>query len=118
MDQLNQVRPQSKKHPDFGGKKRKREGDELNWRKKSIFWELPLWPSLLLRHNLDIMHVKKNVCDSLLGTILNIDGKSKDTNNVRFDLANLNVHPELHMVKDDNKWIKSAVEFTLSVADR
>ena len=57
------------------------------------------------------------MCDSLLGTILNIDGKSKDTNNARFDLANLNVCLELYMVKDCNKWIKPAVEFTLSVAD-
>ena len=81
------------------------------------FWELPYWSSLLLRHNLDVMHVKKNVCDSLIGTIMNIDGKSKDTNNTRFDLANLNVCPELHMVKYGNKWIKSAVEFIMSVAD-
>ena len=63
MDQLNQVRPQLPgKHPDFGGKKRKREADELNWRKKSIFWELPYWSSLLLRHNLDVMHVEKKTC--------------------------------------------------------
>ena len=61
-----------RKHPDFGSKKRKREANELNWRKKSIFLELLYWPSLLLRYNLDIMHVEKNVCDSLLGIILNI----------------------------------------------
>ena len=42
LNQLNQLRPQLPgKHPEFGGRKRKREEDELNWRKKSIFWELP-----------------------------------------------------------------------------
>ena len=63
------------------------------------------------------MHVDKNVCDSLIGTILNIDGKSKDTNNAWIDLANLNICSELHMVKDGNKWIKPAAEFTILVAD-
>ena len=58
------------------------------------------------------------MCDSSLGTILNIDGKLKDTNNAQFDLANLNVRPKLHMVKYGNKWIKSAAEFTMSIIDR
>ena len=64
------------------------------------------------------MHVKKNLCESLLGTIFNIDGKSKDTNNARFDLARWNIRPELYMVKDGNKWIKLVAKFTLSVVDR
>ena len=58
------------------------------------------------------------MCDSLISTILNIDGKSKDTNNARLDLANLNVHPDLYMVKDGNKWIKSAAKFIIPIANR
>ena len=49
------------------------------------------------------MHVEKNMCDSLHSIILNIDGKSEDTNNALFDLENLNVRPELYMVKDGKK---------------
>ena len=64
------------------------------------------------------MHVEKNLCDSLIGTIMNTDGKSKATNNTQFYLENLNVWPELHMVKDSNKWIKPAAEFTTSITDR
>ena len=64
------------------------------------------------------MHVEKNVCDSLIGTILNTDRKSKDTTNTQLDLENFNVHPQLHMVKDGKKWIKPVAEFTISVADR
>ena len=30
-----------------------------NWYKKNIFWELPYWKDLLLRHNLDVMHIEK-----------------------------------------------------------
>ena len=49
---------------------------------------------------------------------MNIDGKSKDTNNARLDLTNLNVCLELHMVKDGNKWIKPATEFTILVVNQ
>nr|GEY97471.1 putative reverse transcriptase, RNA-dependent DNA polymerase [Tanacetum cinerariifolium] len=31
------------------------------WKKKRIFFELPYWKSLLLPHNLDVMHIEKNV---------------------------------------------------------
>ena len=57
--------------------KRKREHVELehNWKKKSIFFQLPYWKTLILRHNLDVMHIEKNICDSIVGTLLSIDGK-------------------------------------------
>nr|GEU63134.1 uncharacterized protein [Tanacetum cinerariifolium] len=35
------------------------------WKKKSIFFKLPYWKSLLLPHNLDVMHIEKNVCDNI-----------------------------------------------------
>lgn len=45
------------------------------WKKKSIFFELPYWQSLLLCHNLDVMHIQKNVCDNIMGTLLGVLGK-------------------------------------------
>ena len=57
-----------------------------NWRRKSILWELEYWPKLKLRHTLDVMHIEKNICDALVGTILNIEGKSKDNEKARLDL--------------------------------
>jgi len=51
-------------------RKRKQRDEESRWhkwRKKSIFFQLPYWDSLLIRHNLDVMHIEKNICDSLLG---------------------------------------------------
>jgi hypothetical protein len=47
------------------------------WKKKSIFFRLPNWKDNLLRHNLDVMHIEKNVMDNILGTILDIKGKNK-----------------------------------------
>lgn len=43
-------------------KKSKRSG--FGWKKRSIFWDLPYWSSLLIRHNLDVMHIEKNVFDN------------------------------------------------------
>ena len=33
------------------------------------------------------MHIEKNICDNVLGTLLNIDGKTKDTTKARKDLS-------------------------------
>ena len=34
-------------------------GEQRNWTKRSIFWDLPYWKTNLLRHNLDVMHIEK-----------------------------------------------------------
>ena len=47
------------------------------WKKKSIFFQLEYWKHLLVHHNLDVTHIEKNVCDSIIGTILNMPGKPK-----------------------------------------
>ncbi|XP_060170525.1 uncharacterized protein LOC132601463 [Lycium barbarum] len=77
----------------FGkGKKKKRPRDNKGpWEKRSIFFELPYWAQNRLRHNLDVMHIEKNICDSLLGTLLEIDGKSKDHVNSRYDLQEMRI---------------------------
>ena len=62
-------------------------GVHHNWVKRSIFWELPYWENLLLRHNLDFMHIEKNFFDNLINTILNVPGKTKDNIKSRMDLA-------------------------------
>ena len=67
------------------GKEKEDNEEDHNWRKRSIFFELPYWEHNLIRHNLDVMHIKKNVCDNILWTILNVDGKRKDNLNARRD---------------------------------
>ena len=42
------------------------------------------------------MHVEKNVCDSVIGTLLNIKGKTKDGFNARQDLLDMGICSELH----------------------
>jgi hypothetical protein len=80
----------------FGKKTRKRKQREEenrwhNWRKKSIFFELPYWESLLIRHNLDVMHIEKNICESIVGTLLEIDSKCKDSEKARLDMEHLGI---------------------------
>ena len=106
------------KHPDFGGKKQKRDASELNWTKKSIFFELPYWSSLTMKHNLDVMHIEKNVRDNLLGTLLNIEGKTKDTDKARLTLADWNIRHELHLYQEGDRWMKPPSSYTLTPSER
>ncbi|KAK6773959.1 hypothetical protein RDI58_029198 [Solanum bulbocastanum] len=46
------------------------------------------------------MQVEKNICDSLLGTLLDILGKSKDHINSCYDLHEMGISKELQRVKD------------------
>jgi hypothetical protein len=41
------------------------------WKKMSILWELRYWKDIAVCHSIDLMHVEKNVCGSLLGTLMN-----------------------------------------------
>ncbi|KAG8489399.1 hypothetical protein CXB51_017849 [Gossypium anomalum] len=66
------------------------------WKKRSIFFELPYWEHNILRHNLDVMHIEKNVCENVIGTILNVDGKSKDNLQSRLDLVDMRIRRDLH----------------------
>ncbi|KAL6202337.1 hypothetical protein ACLB2K_026045 [Fragaria x ananassa] len=84
------------------GKKNPRppyKGDEDEsrpcWKKKSIFFELEYWKFLHVRHCLDVMHIEKNVCDSLLGALLNVPGKTKDGIKACLDLVEMGIRTEL-----------------------
>ncbi|KAL6276903.1 hypothetical protein ACE6H2_020504 [Prunus campanulata] len=65
------------------------------WKKKSKFFDLEYWKYLPVRHVLDVMHIEKNVCDSIIGTLLEIPGKNKDGIAARLDLLNMGVKTDL-----------------------
>ncbi|KAL5566711.1 hypothetical protein UlMin_029875 [Ulmus minor] len=69
--------------------------------------------------SVDIMdQLRRNICDSLLGTLMGDPHKSKDTDNARRDLQNLGIRSELHLYEDGNKLMKPATEYTFSEANR
>ncbi|XP_060968720.1 uncharacterized protein LOC133036222 [Cannabis sativa] len=115
LSQVNTLEPQIPgHHENFGGVKRRRVAETCNWRKKSIFYELEYWSTNILKHNLDVMHVEKNVCDSLLGTILDND-KSKDTTNARHDLKKMGIRESLWIYEDGNgRLIKPHAPYVLT----
>jgi hypothetical protein len=80
---------------------------ELNtcWKKKSIFFNLPYWKSLHIRHCLDVMHIDKNMCESIIGTLLNIPGKTKDSVAARKDLIEKGVRKGLAPRQGKKKFI-------------
>ncbi|CAL9010951.1 unnamed protein product [Prunus brigantina] len=71
------------------------DGDRVCWKKKSIFFDLEYWKYLPVRHALDVMDIEKNVCDSIIGTLLEIPGKNKDGIAARLDLLNMGVKTDL-----------------------
>ncbi|WOG84325.1 hypothetical protein DCAR_0103508 [Daucus carota subsp. sativus] len=77
------------------------------WKKRSIFWDLPYWRTLSIRHNLDVMHIEKNVFENLFNTIMAIEGKTKDNAKARADIALICRRPELAINESTQKYPKA-----------
>ncbi|XP_031248828.1 uncharacterized protein LOC116106594 [Pistacia vera] len=56
--------------------------------------------------------------DNIIGTLLNIEGKSKDTDKARLDLANMNIRKELHLQPHGDRYLKSQACYTLTLDER
>ncbi|MCH83375.1 hypothetical protein A2U01_0004194, partial [Trifolium medium] len=80
------------------------EDGPLQWKKKSIFWDLPYWQHNHIRHCLDMMHIEKNVCDNVLFTVLDDKKRTKDNLNARRDLYKLGIREKLHPYPNSNKF--------------
>ena len=48
------------------------------------------------------MHITKDVCESLLGTLLNMPERTKDGPKARSDLIHMNISEELHVGRPDD----------------
>ena len=48
------------------------------------------------------MHIEKNVCDNILGTLLNMSGKTKDHVAARKDLQEMGIRKTLHPVLSED----------------
>ncbi|CAL9021492.1 unnamed protein product, partial [Prunus brigantina] len=95
-----------------------RPSTHMNWTHKPMFFELPYWSKLKLRHNLDVMHVEKNVFDTLVGTILDIEGKTKDTIKARLDLERMGIRRGLWMNRNSDKARRDLAFFSMKPNDK
>ncbi|KAM3376456.1 hypothetical protein P3S68_015171 [Capsicum galapagoense] len=89
MQQVKDINVTFGRQSELQKRKRKKDVGEdatQQWKKKSIFCDLPYWEFNLLPHNLDSIHIKKNVFDNVIYTLLNDKEKSKDHAKARRDL--------------------------------
>jgi hypothetical protein len=49
-------------------------------------WELPYAKSLILMHNINVMHQQSNFCQALINTCMDFPDKTKDNDKARMDL--------------------------------
>jgi hypothetical protein len=98
----------------------KRKRSDLEYAKVKIWswmvslWKLPYWHKLKVRHNHDVMHIEKNICEHLMATILNIPGKTKDTIKSRLDLKDLGFKKELQFRETRDSCQMPHAQYTLS----
>jgi hypothetical protein len=98
LAELEKVKDVRLGKPQSSGKTKRSDlkgGKVKIWSRMASLWKLPYWHKLKVRHNLDVMHIVKNICESLIATILNIPRKTKDTIKTRIDLKDLGIKKEL-----------------------
>ena len=60
------------------------------------------------------MHIEKNVCDIILGTVMNTKGKTKDNMKSLLDLHAMQIRTELHPVQRGDKLELPRASYSLS----
>ena len=72
-----------------------------------------------MRHNLDVMHIEKNVMDNILGTVLNLKDWTKDNYKARLDLVDMGIKSELHLRrKGDDKYMIPPACFHITALEK
>ncbi|XP_065863360.1 uncharacterized protein [Euphorbia lathyris] len=65
------------------------------------------------------MHIEKNICDNILGTVMGIVGKNKDGEKARKDLALFGIQKYLHLVpKIGGKYEMPRAAYALTLKER
>ena len=97
---------------------KKLKGKREGWWKQSIFWELPYWKTLLIRHNLDVMHIEKNFFEQLINTVMDVKKKTSYGPRAKLDLSELcGPRPVANFVLNKQKkrtLVQLGIEFEVS----
>jgi len=64
------------------------------------------------------MHIEKNICKSILGTIMSIPGKTKDNLKSCLDLVDWEITKSLHHKKVGDKYEIPKAAFELSLNEK
>ncbi|CAM8885029.1 unnamed protein product [Rhodiola kirilowii] len=79
-------------HPEF---MQRGVTERLCWTHVYVFYLLPYWQSHCQPYSLDVLHIEKNVFDNIIGTILGLEGKTKDYIKARKGLEQQGVQRKL-----------------------
>jgi len=71
-----------------------------------------------VRHILDLMHIEKNVCESIFGNLLDIKDKSKDGKNSLDNLQQLGIRKSLWPEQKGKKIFLPPAPHTLSKKEK
>jgi hypothetical protein len=85
-----------------------------NWVKRNIFYELPYWKTNLLCHNLDVMHIEKNVFGNIFNMVMDVKGKTKDNIKTRMDITLFCHRKNMKLVYVGSRVIKPKASFVLN----
>ena len=75
-------------------------------KEEHFFIQLSFWKTLILCHNLDVIHIKNiyiYIYDSIVDSLLSIEGKLKDNLNSHFDLQVIGIREQLHRIQRENR---------------
>ena len=74
---------------------------------------------MFIRHQLDVMHIEKNICENTYKILLNISGKTKDDIKSRWDLKVLKIMKKLAPnVKENNRTFFPPACYTLTKEEK
>ena len=83
--------------------------------KHSIFLELQYWYTNLIRHNLDVMHIEKNVFDKVFYTVMDVKDKTKGNPKAQANMKNIYMCPLLELVEvSPENFLKPKASYTLT----
>ncbi|KAK1277268.1 hypothetical protein QJS04_geneDACA003339 [Acorus gramineus] len=84
----------------------------------SVLFDLEYWKYITVRHNLDVIHIEKNMCEILIALMLNTKGKTKDDVNARKDLKELRIKEQLWLKEEKWKEIQKPSRFWFRKAEK
>jgi hypothetical protein len=93
---------------------------DIPFKKQLIFFKyLPYWMDLQTCHNIDFIHVTKNVFDSIIRTLFDMPRKTKDGLKSRTDLVLFELRPELDpILRPNGKHFLPRASYTLTVEEK
>jgi hypothetical protein len=98
----------------------KKYGVEHMWTHISGLTRLSYFKDLLFPHDIDVMHIEKNVAEALWATLMDIKEKSKDNVKTRLDVEQMCDRPKLVMktLAPGKNWRRGPADYILKRADR